>query len=278
MTTAAFRTFNGAFRLGFKNTLRGYTGTGWLVSTLLTPLFLVASAWVISRLVAPDGSPDRFTALTGITDYLTFVVIGFAFNGFLLSALDDGGSAVYDEQQAGTFELLAMSPMNPFAWMFGKTLASQVAAIIDLAIVIAVGGLLFGLQLTPTGLAWALLGLVLTLAALQGVAFVFAALGLGLKEPHALTVLMSPVFIFLSGMMFPVQALPGWVQVFSYSFPLTHGLDLVRGALLTGAGAEALLPSVWGLLVTGAVWITVGWVSFRALEKRARAKGTLGTY
>ena len=39
-----------------------------------------------------------------------------------------------------------------------------------------------------------------------------------------------PIF-FLSGALFPVDRLPGWLRPACYADPLTYGVDLLRGAL-----------------------------------------------
>ncbi|MCA1813629.1 MAG: ABC transporter permease [Halobacteriales archaeon] len=275
---ALARTFRGSFRSNLTNQFRWYTFGGWMIASLFRPVFMLASAAVIAHFIAGGGVPPRFFALTGYPSYLAFVLLGMSANGLMLSSLDDGGTAIYDEENAGTWDLLALTPMNRFVWMFAKTLSGMVASLIDFALVLVVGALLFGLSFTPGGFAVAFVGLVLTLVALQGMAFLMAAAGLFWKQPYALSMMFAPLLIFLSGMMFPVEALPGWVQPLSQALPLTHGLRILREAMLRGTGLGALLPSFGMLLATGAVFMLVGYVAFTTLERRARAKGAMGRY
>ncbi|MBI4392457.1 MAG: ABC transporter permease [Euryarchaeota archaeon] len=278
-TTLAWgRTFRATYVSNFKGQLRYYTTSGWMISSLLSPVFLLASAAVIAHFLAGGGVPPRFFELTGYPDYLAFVVIGLATNGLVNSALDDGGTAIYDEESAGTWDLIALTPTNRFVWIFGKTLAGMTASILDLVIVLAAGVLIFGIVLTPANLTVALVGLLLTLIGLQGFGFLMAAAGLYWKQPYALAMLFSPVFIFLSGMVFPVEALPGWVQAISSAFPLTHGLHIMRDAVLLGKGFTDLTQSFSMLVLTGAAFMIVGFAAFAAMEKRARRHGVLGRY
>jgi ABC-2 type transport system permease protein len=168
--------------------------------------------------------------------------------------------------------------MNRFVWMFAKTLSGMVASLVDFVLVLVAGALLFGLSFTPQGFAVALLGLFLTIVALQGMAFLMAAAGLVWKQPYALSMMFSPVLVFLSGMVFPVEALPGWAQALSDALPLTHGLRILRDAMLRGAGLGQLAPSFGMLLLTGAAFLAVGYVAFVALERRARFAGAMGRY
>ena len=272
------RTFTSTFRTAFTEQLRTYTLSGWTITSIVTPLFLFAGAWVVLQFLTGGENPDRFFALTGYPDYVAFVVLGVAFNGLAMSALEDGGNAIYEEESNGTWDVLALAPFNRFVWMFSKTLAGLVTAFIDFFVVLALGALFFSVVPTPGGLAIALLGILATLLALQGLGFLMAAVGLRWKQPWAIAFLLSPVIILLSGMMFPIAILPAWLHPFSNAIPLTHGLTIVRDALLVDRGLVALLPVFGRLLATGAVLMAIGFLAFRYMEKRARELGVLGRY
>lgn len=272
------RTLRATFATNLKLQLRFYTFGGWMLGSLLSPIFLMASAAIVAHLLTGGALLPRFFALTGYTDYLAFVVLGLAANGLLLSALDDGGTAVYDEEENGTWDLLALTPMNRFVWMFGKTTAGMTASLVDFVLVLVAGVAVLQLSIPLSGLGVALVGLVLTLVALQGMAFLFAAAGLYWKQPYALGSIFNPVVLFLSGMVFPVEALPGWVQGFSDALPLTHGLRIFRDALLLDKGFVDLAPRFGLLLLTGAAFMVVGFLAFRGMERRARKAGVLGRY
>lgn len=185
---------------------------------------------------------------------------------------------MYDEESQGTWDLVALTPVSRFAWMFGKTLAGMTASFIDLAIVLGAGIALFGLSVHVAQIPVAVLALALTVIALQGFAFLMAAVGLLWKEPHAMVVLLSPILVLVSGMMIPVAALPRAVQYVSFAFPLTHGLEAIRRALLLGDGLAALLPVFLRLLATGAALLVVGYAAFKLMERRALKAGALGRY
>jgi ABC-2 type transport system permease protein len=105
-----------------------------------------------------------------------------------------------------------------------------------------------------------------------------AALGLVWKQPFALAFILSPILILLSGMMFPIQVLPTWLLPFSNALPLTHGLTIVRDAILLDRGFIELAPVFGRLALTGAGFMLVGYTAFRFMEKKARELGVLGRY
>lgn len=276
--SAWLRTFRATWGANFRNQLRFYTGTGWMLSSLLSPVFLLASAAIVAQFLVGGGVPPRFFELTGYPAYLPFVVLGLAATGLVMSALDDGGTAVYDEESQGTWDLLALTPMNRFVWMFSKTLAGMTASLVDFVVILAVGAVAFGLTLGPANLAVALLGLALTLLGLQGLGFLMAAAGLVWKQPYALSMIFNPVLIFLSGMVFPVQALPPAVQQVAALIPLTHGLHILREAVLLGRGFAEVAPSFAALLLTGGALMVLGFLAFTRMERAARLRGALGRY
>jgi ABC-2 type transport system permease protein len=243
----------------------------------MSPVFLFAGAYVTVSFVAPGGTA-HFAALTGYPEYVPFVILGVAFYGLAAGALEDGGNAIYDEESNGTWDVLSLAPFNRFVWMFAKTLAALLTSFIDFFAVLALGALLFRFAPTPHGLLVASAGIVLTLVALQGFGFVMAALGLVWKQPYAVAMMLSPFLILLSGMMFPVSLLPAWLHPVSEAIPLTHGLTIVRDAVLLDRGFADLAPSFAKLAATGAVFMVAGFSAFRTMEVRARRLGVLGRY
>ena len=272
------RTFASTFRTALLQQFRAYTLSGWTISAILSPVFLFAGAWVVLRFLTGGETPSVFFEMTGYPSYLAFVVLGVAFNGLAMSALEDGGNAIYEEESNGTWDLLSLAPFNRFVWMFAKTLAGLLTAFIDFFAVLLLGALVFDVVPTPAGLAVAILGILLTLVALQGVGFLMAALGLVWKQPYALAFILSPVVVLLSGMMFPVQVLPAWLQPVSQAIPLTHGLQVVRDAILLDRGLAELAPVFGRLLLAGGVLMGLGYAAFRYMETKARELGVLGRY
>lgn len=272
------RTFRATFRSEFLQQVRGYTLSGWTVTSILQPMFLFAAAYVVVRFLTGGANPPRFEALTGYPDYVAFVVLGVAFNGLATSALEDGGNAVYSEESNGTWDLLSLAPFDRFVWMSAKTLAALVTSFVDFFAVLALGAWAFDVAPTWHGLGVALAGVVLTLLALQGLGFAMAAVGLVWKQPWALAFILSPFVVLFTGMMFPLAALPPWMAAVGQVLPLTHGLVVVRDAILLDRGFVALAPAFAKLALTGALFMAGGFLAFRRMERVARDQGVLGKF
>jgi ABC-2 type transport system permease protein len=104
-------------------------------------------------------------------------------------------------------------------------------------------------------------------------AFIVASLGVGLlistvARSQAQAMQLSFFFmlpnILLSGYIFPRAAMPAPAQAIGLALPLTYYLDVLRGILLKGVGADALVAAVAGAHRLRAVLVAV---SVRRFDK-----------
>lgn len=86
---------------------------------------------------------------------------------------------------------------------------------------------------------------------------------------------VPPVLLLVSGIYYPVSALPHWLQGFSVLSPATFALEGVRAALLQGATVAELLPVMLRLLLMAAVLIPLGLLVFHLGEQHAKRSGLL---
>ena len=68
------------------------------------------------------------------------------------------------------------------------------------------------------------------------------------------TLFITPMFLF-SGIFFPLDRLPHWVQVVAWFIPLHQGVNLMRGLILTGDAAAAGAAALWIVVVTSALFV-----------------------
>jgi ABC-2 type transport system permease protein len=57
--------------------------------------------------------------------------------------------------------------------------------------------------------------------------------------------------IYLSGFIFPIENMPGWIQPATYLIPLRYFLVILRGLFLKGVGLETFWPEALALLAWG---------------------------
>jgi len=171
--------------------------------------------------------------------------------------------AVVREKEIGTLEQLSVTPVRPWQLVAAKLLPFFVIAILDLFAVTALSVFLFHVPLAGT----------LTALVLLSIPFIVTALGLGLltstlartQQQAMLTssfLFMVPM-IYLSGLVFPTENMPHFIQLLTYAIPLRYYAIIVRGVFVKGAGFAALWPQAAVLMCFAAAALSLAALRFR---------------
>jgi lipooligosaccharide transport system permease protein len=62
------------------------------------------------------------------------------------------------------------------------------------------------------------------------------------------------MFLF-SGIFFPLDRLPGWVEPVAWFVPLHQGVNLMRALMLTGDAGAALASATWLLVASALLFV-----------------------
>jgi ABC-2 type transport system permease protein len=203
-----------------------------------TTVFFREPPRVISAVISPViwlvifGAGLGQSISIGGESYQHFIFGGVLVQTFLFSSLFYGAYLVWD-RKIDVLKAVLVSPLSRSSIFFGKVLGGITIAVIESFIVLLVGYLL-GIQYSPIVLL-TVLGLVaLASAGLTALGLIVGSL---MESPEGFQLLSSlvlfPLF-FLSGALFPVSNLSGFLGVVASINPVTYIVDLLRGAL-TGA-------------------------------------------
>jgi ABC-2 type transport system permease protein len=204
--------------------------------------------------VVPFYNPEQRTAVF-IVPGLVGVILTMTM--MLMTAL-----AVVRERERGTFEFLIATPVRRTEVMVGKILPYILVGHIQVALILGLGALLFGVPIH---------GSLLDLGA-GALVFIAAMLTMGLlvssiAKTQFQSVQMSFFFflpsMLLSGFMFPFEAMPVPAQWIGTCLPLTHFLRIVRGVLLKGAPLESMASEVVAIAAFMVMALMVAVLSFR---------------
>jgi ABC-2 type transport system permease protein len=151
--------------------------------------------------------------------------------------------AIVRERERGNLELLINTPVSSAELMIGKVVPYILIGLIQLALILGVGRLLFDVPVR---------GSVFDLY-VAAAAFIAANLSLGLFISTAartqfqamqMTVFILLPSILLSGFMFPFDGMPRFAQWLGELLPNTHFIRLTRGIMLREAGIGDLLSEI----------------------------------
>jgi ABC-2 type transport system permease protein len=180
-----------------------------------------------------------------------------------ISGLQGAGGALAVEREDGTLLRAKAVPQGMVGYLVGRIVSISLAALFTLAVIFAAGLLLLPDLAAALRSGWPTLVWVLGLGMLATMPW-GAIIGSLVKSPNAafgLAMLPSMVLTAISGIFYPITALPGWVQGIAQVFPV-YWLGLgIRSALLPDAAAALELTGSWRqpetVLVLGA-WAVAG--------------------
>jgi ABC-2 type transport system permease protein len=251
----------------------------WIIALLIWPLIFPMMYILTGRaLSGPDGSGLAvFTKITGATDFIGYIVIGTTVWMWQNIVLWDVGFSLRNEQMRGTLESNWLSPTWRFSYLLGHTGPQIISMAMFILITAIEFGLIFGVKLH--GSIWlVLLVMVASIPAVYGLGFAFASLVITLKEANAFVFLVRGLVMIFCGITFPISLLPGWMQAVAAWLPQTYMIHGMRSAAFANASLTDLWPDLKALILFGAFWLTVGYLLFTWMERRARQSGAIGQY
>jgi ABC-2 type transport system permease protein len=180
------------------------------------------------------------------------------------------------ERWEGTIEYTFMAPLSRAVHLLGMGAFAVLYGVLRTAGLFAVVALFFGLGFPGADFGAALLLLAVASVSFVGVGMVTAVLPLVSPEKGAqLGFIAQGLLLVVSGVYYPVEVMPGWMQAVATISPATYALHGIRAAVLDGAGVGAMWGDLWPLLALGAVAIPAGLAVFRAGERYAKRHGKL---
>jgi ABC-2 type transport system permease protein len=240
---------------------------GGLVITIL-PMYFVAGA--LQPVLA-----DRISTEGG--EYFGFLVVGVVAFSFLSTAVSAVAGAVGSGIATGTLEAMLSTRARLVSLIAGLVgyAFTWTAVRGALTIVMAV---LLGVRLSAGHSGFALLILVLIVAAYFAIGLVAAAMVLVFRTagplPHAVLLLSG----LLGGVYYPTSVIPSWIQSLSAAVPLTYGLRALRRVWLDGVAFREVIPDVMTLAAMAGVLLALGTFAFTLGMRYARRAGTLAQY
>ena len=187
-------------------------------------------------------APALKTALHTSSAYEAFVATGTIGLLIPLNTMFSGLSVIVDRESGAQRELLAAPVPRPVLVLGNLAVALAVTAL-QVTVLIA-AALVRGIDFhaTATGVLWFAAAATLFAIGMYGVAETLAARVPKAEEFIARVPAIAIVPWFLAGSLFPISALPAFLEWFARFLPLTHGLALVRYGLL---GDSSGLHAIW---------------------------------
>jgi len=143
-------------------------------------------------------------------------------------------SGLVKEKEQATIEQLLVTPISRLTLIAGKMIPYGLVGAFDFVLISALAVLIFRLPLEAS----------LVPSTVLAVLFIFALLALGAListlartqlQANFMSVFVIVPSVLMSGFVFPIEAIPGWLQPVAWCLPMTYFTEAIRGLVLKGA-------------------------------------------
>jgi ABC-2 type transport system permease protein len=206
--------------------------------------------------------PDPQGMVPGNLSYFDFVAPGMLVMIAMVGAMSGIPRAIAHEKEIGTVDGILAAPVNEISIIVGKTMAQVVRGFIAGLTVLVIAILLFGVTIHGN----------ILLAFFMLFLGIFSLIGLGIlltsvfKTESAAAVviqMLSFPLMFISGVFFPIQQMPWFMQDFALVLPVTYAVNAMHKIMILNAGIADVLPEIAILVVFGLITVAIAIPVFR---------------
>jgi ABC-2 type transport system permease protein len=210
--------------------------------------------------------------------FMAFLLVGVALTDCVGVSLMSFAAQIREAQTTGTLEATLMSPVRLPVILIYSSLWNYFICAIRFVLYLVIGGYLYGVDLRAAHLPAALLIFLLTVFCFIGVGILWAGIVMLVKRGESIMTAAASLVLVVSGVLYPVDLLPTWLQNAAAAVPLTHALEGMRFALLKGAGISELHDVLLTLGGFAIVLMSVGIGGFNRAVEVAKHTGSLTQY
>jgi ABC-2 type transport system permease protein len=206
-------------------------------------------------------------AVPGTFSYFDFVAPGIMAMTVMMSVMTGLPAAISHEKEVGTLDGMMAAPINRLSIILGKTLAQTARGLLQGVLILTLAVILFGVTIHGS--------IVLVFALLLLGVFSFVGFGVVITsfakdQETAMMIMMTLMFpmMFLSGVFFPIQQMPWFMQSISQALPLTYLATALRKVMVLGASVPVITTELAILIGFGVVMTTIAVPVFKRAMTR----------
>jgi len=226
----------GVYTIWYRDILRFWRDKMRMVSSIVFPLLFL--------FVFGSGLSTRMGSLGPGIDFTQFMFPGIIGMTVLMSSFMAGVSVVWD-REFGFLKEVLVAPVSRASVAVGKTLGAATIALLQGTLILILAPAI-GIDIS----GWMILKLIplmfLLAVSLGSLGVLLATRIKSMEAFQAVTQMLMFPMIFLSGVFFPVEGLPTWMNILVKINPATYGIDPIRQVILGTNASSSLGISLFG--------------------------------
>jgi ABC-2 type transport system permease protein len=212
-------------------------------------------------------SVERMNLIGTRTNQFEFLAPGFMALTVVMGTLSGLGSAIAREKEQGTMDGIMVAPISRNTIVAGKMMAQTVRGMIQGFLILGLSMLLFGVQVYGSPFLMVIV-MLLGVASFAGIGIIMTSIAPEQETAQMMMLLLQFPMMFLSGLLFPMDQLPYWLQIVGKMLPLYYAADALRKVIVLSASFNQILPDVTVLVVYSLATLSIAIPIFRKAMTR----------
>jgi ABC-2 type transport system permease protein len=231
--------------------------------TLRTPraaFFTFVFPVVLLVMLSATGGGNEVTVAGGKVSFAQYFTPSIAVYSLAVSCYALPIFGLSAAREAGILKRVRGTPLSPWVYLVAWAVGVILTGLAAVTLMFVVGVPAFGVHLYPRLLPAAIVTAVLGAASLAAIGLAVSTFVTRAETAPAIANLTLFPLSFFSGVFFPIQTAPDWVQRIAHVFPLSHLVDAFGACFspfTSGSGFSArnlAVIAVWGV---GALLVAV---------------------
>jgi len=190
------------------------------------------------------------------TSTFEYMAPGFMAMTVMMSGLAGLAGAIARERETGTLDGLMAGPTSRWSIILGKTTAQTLRGLFQGFMVLGLSMILFNVKIYGS-IFFMIFILILGVAGFVGIGIIATSIAGEQESAMMILMLMQMPMMFLSGILYPIEQLPVWLQWVAKAMPLTYTADALRRVMILNVGLTQIMPTVIILSVFAIITIAI---------------------
>ncbi len=199
--------------------------------------------------------------------YLDFLLPGIVAMSIMQMAVFSVSFVFVEYKEKGILKRLLATPMRPYQFVTANVITRLLVALVQATILILLGMWAFQAQVIGSPLLLALIA-ILGGTMFLGLGFIISGIAKTEESVPALANIIVFPMLFLSGVFFPLSAMPEWLQHIVKYFPLSYFAHAMREVMANGASFFAIRTDLLWMGIWSVILIVFAVLTFRFEERR----------
>lgn len=194
--------------------------------------------------------------------YIDFLIPGILAFISIMGVTMNLGRAIAGEKEQGVLKRVFLTPITNTDIILGNGLGFWIIGIAQTLIILLIAIFLFNFTLQGD-LVLLLFTIALNSIVAVGMGLLISSQAKNSDQFQQIAMLTTFPMMFISGVFFPLQAMPSWLQFIAQFIPLTYGVQVFRLIMVKSFTFVQVLPQLEVLAGFAIVFISLGVLMFK---------------